>query len=73
MDFTVSERDQQHHLLKAAIMEHVKYSPETLLVIEEYDKLDCQTRGLLRQLVDSPHSTNASLSRFVCTFVLYTP
>ena len=63
MDYTVTEQERQHEMLKHSILDHLKHSPETLLVIEEYDKLDCPTRGLLKQLIDSPHSTSMSLSR----------
>lgn len=36
---------------------------DSLLVIEEYDKLPCAARGLLRQLLASPAAANASAHR----------
>lgn len=63
MDYLAAERAEQHMLLKAGIVEHVRLHPQSLIIIEEYDKLDCPTRGLLRQLVGSPHSTNVSINR----------
>lgn len=63
MDYVASARAEQHELLKAGVFELVRYHPQSLLVVEEYDKLDCPTRGLLRQLVDSSHSTNVTLNR----------
>ena len=38
---------------------------DPLIVIEEYDKLDCPSRGMLRQLMQSPDMANASLNRSV--------
>ena len=46
-----------------AVIDHVEKTPQSLLVVEEYDKMDCQTRGLFKQLLDSSHSTNASMER----------
>lgn len=63
MDYIQSDRQQQHEMLKSSILEHIRFHPETLLVIEEYDKLDCPTRGLLKQLVDSSHSTNVTINK----------
>ena len=63
MDYTASEREQQHELLLAAVLDHIRFHPHSLLVIEEYDKLDCRTRGLLKQLIDSSQSTNATINK----------
>lgn len=34
-----------------------------LLVIEEYDKLDCPTRAMFRQLFENLHSANITSGR----------
>ena len=65
MDYTASDQARQHELVKEAIMDHIKFHPQSLIVIEEYDKLDCRTRGLLKQLIDSSQSTNVTINR--CT------
>ncbi len=64
MDYLRSERQQQHALLRAALMEHVRSHPEALIVIEEYDKLDCATRGFFRQLLENARTANVSLDRY---------
>jgi hypothetical protein len=33
-------------------------------VIEEYDKLDCPSRGMLRQLMSNPELGNVTLNRW---------
>lgn len=38
---------------------------QSLLVVEEYDKTDCESRGLLRQLLQHPELANTSWSRSV--------
>lgn len=63
MDHINAEREKQHWYLKNAILEHVNMHPEALLVIEEYDKLDCPTRAVLRQFITAPASVNASLGK----------
>lgn len=74
LDYTVSEQEQQHDLLRASILQHLRYNPETLLVIEEYDnEIDCPTRGLLKQLIDSPQSTNTSYGRYALLLHPQTP
>jgi hypothetical protein len=34
-----------------------------LIVIEEYDKLDCPTRAMFRQLFENLHTANITASR----------
>lgn len=41
------------------------FHPQSLLVIEEYDKADCATRAMLRQLLDRGQSANGSFRRSV--------
>ena len=64
MDYLRSEREQQHALLRAALMEHISAHPEALIVIEEYDKLDCATRGFFRQLLENARTANVTLDRY---------
>ena len=63
MDYTASERAAQHGLLRAAVLEHLSRHPDALLVVEEYDKLDCPTRGFLRQLLERGHGGNVTADR----------
>lgn len=63
MDYISAEREKQHEYLRAAVLEHLRRSPQSLLVIEEYDKLDCATRAMLRQLIESAHSANVTMDR----------
>lgn len=67
MDFTADQRQQQHALLRSAIIAHLAAAPESLLVVEEYDKLDCESRGLFRQLLENPQVANISMARYRCT------
>lgn len=63
MDYIASEREQQHALLRASLLEHCSHYPEALIVVEEYDKLDCSTRGFLRQLFENARVANVTLDR----------
>ena len=48
--------------MREAVLGHVEAYPQSLLVVEEYDKADCATRALLRQLLD--HGATAAGSSF---------
>lgn len=61
LDYTATERQQQYLKLQEALVQHVRHHPNSLLVIEEYDKLDCPTRGMFRQLLENPQVFNLSL------------
>ena len=63
LDYLSSERDQQHAFLRTAVLDHLRRAPTALLVIEEYDKLDCPTRAMLRQLIGSSRAGNTSMGR----------
>ena len=54
MDYIRQDREQQHNLLREAILQHAKRYPESVLVIEEYDKLHCETRAMMRQIILHP-------------------
>ena len=63
MDHINAERAQQHWYLKHSLLKHLRQYTESLLVIEEYDKLDCPTRAILRQLITSSGSANVSMDK----------
>ncbi|EFN56148.1 hypothetical protein CHLNCDRAFT_51790 [Chlorella variabilis] len=65
MDYTAEERQRQHTLLRAALLEHLRQAPESLLVVEEYDKLDCPMRGFFRQLLENGQVANVSLNKAI--------
>lgn len=54
MDFTKESREMQHAMIKEAILSHAKRFTESLIVVEEYDKLDCDTRSMFRQIINHP-------------------
>ncbi|CAD7700658.1 unnamed protein product [Ostreobium quekettii] len=65
MDFVESKRDQQRQALRNAIVDHIKAFQESFVVVEEYDKLDCGTRSMLRQLVMNPDRANVSMGKSI--------
>lgn len=65
VDYTEDDRAAQHAMLRNAIFTHVSKAPESLLVIEEYDKLDCHMRGFFRQLLDGGTVGNVSLAKSI--------
>lgn len=65
MDYTSEDRAAQHQALRGALLEHMRLAPESLVVVEEYDKLDCHMRGFFRQLLEGGQVGNVSLARSV--------
>lgn len=63
IDYTADQQQRQHALLRDAIIAHVAAAPESLLVVEEYDKLECESRALFRQLLENPQVANISMAR----------
>jgi hypothetical protein len=63
MDYVAGERRAQQGALRAAVLAHLSRHPDALLVVEEYDKLDCPTRGFLRQLLERGHGGNVTADR----------
>jgi ATP-dependent Clp protease ATP-binding subunit ClpA len=51
MDYSSEDVAEQHKLLQNSLIEHVALYPQSLIVIEEYDKLDCHMRGFFRQML----------------------
>jgi ATP-dependent Clp protease ATP-binding subunit ClpA len=60
-----SERHLQSSLLRTSLVNHLRRHPESVLVIEEYDKMDCDSRNLLRQLLDKGIAANVTASRSI--------
>ena len=63
MDYINADSKQQHWYLRKTVLDHLHRYPESLLVIEEYDKLDCSARNVLRQLVTASASNNVSMDK----------
>lgn len=51
MDYSSEDVAEQHRLLQNSLIDHVALYPQSLIVIEEYDKLDCHMRGFFRQML----------------------
>lgn len=51
--------------MRSAVLNHLGRFPESLLVVEEWDKLRCSSRGLLRQLLDKGGTANFSFARSI--------
>jgi DNA polymerase III delta prime subunit len=65
LDFTADDREAQHAALRAALDDHMRYSPESFLVLEEYDKLDCTMRGFFRHILEGGTVGNYSLAKSI--------
>ena len=46
------DADRKFSELRHNLVRHVRGYRESLVVIEEYDKMDCRSRGLLKELID---------------------
>lgn len=58
MDYVVNDRQNQHNLLRAALLSHLRSVRRAVIVIEEYDKAGCETRSMLRQLFNNLRVAN---------------
>jgi len=65
LDFSADDREAQHAALRSALDDHMRYSPESLLVLEEYDKLDCTMRGFFRHILEGGAIGNYSLAKSI--------
>lgn len=63
LDYLVSEAAARLDHLRREVVAHLSVTPEALLVVEEYDKLDCPARGLWRQLLAHPERANMTSKR----------
>eukprot|EP00898_Chlorokybus_atmophyticus_P004557 jgi/Chlat1/5101/Chrsp33S05115 len=50
-DYVSNQFEVQAQLLKDALLTHVQKHRESVLVVEEYDKMNCRSRGMLQQLL----------------------
>jgi hypothetical protein len=65
LDYGAEARAAQHAALRGALAAHAAAAPQALIVIEEYDKLDCHMRGFFRTLLAGDAAGNASLSQAI--------
>ena len=52
LDYLQTEKQKQVEFLRETLTSHLLWFPESLVVMEEYDKVDCEVRGLLKQMLD---------------------
>ena len=63
MDYLEGERAGRLEALRTSLLAHVRRSPDALIVVEEYDKLDCDARAFWRQLLQHPERANVTWDR----------
>lgn len=63
LDYLLSESASRLEALRREVLGHLAAAPESLLVVEEYDKMDCAARGLWRQLLQHPERANITNNR----------
>ena len=51
-DYAAAERGAQLRALRSALGAHLAKYPQSLVVVEEYDKMDCASRALVRTMLD---------------------
>jgi len=71
LDYFVSEAAERLERLKGEVVSHLAAAPDALLVVEEYDKLSCEARGMWRQLLQHPQRANITSHRHVLTPCAY--
>ena len=64
-DYLAAELAAQAAALRGSLVRHFEKHPESVLVVEEYDKVDCASRGVLRQLLDKGATGNATFTRSI--------
>jgi hypothetical protein len=57
-DYLAPEAGDRLAALRREVLGHLAGGRDTLLVVEEYDKLDCAARGMWRQLLAHPERAN---------------
>ncbi|KAK9867882.1 hypothetical protein WJX84_011423 [Apatococcus fuscideae] len=65
LDYVSIDRAQQHAALKTALLEHLRKMPQALIVIDEYDKMDCDTQFMFKQLIQGSHNVDVSMNRAI--------
>lgn len=63
MDYARDQAAARVDAVRHEVISHLSAAPDALLVIEEYDKLDCAARGLWRQLLQHPERANITSHR----------
>jgi hypothetical protein len=64
VDYLLPEAASRLDALRAEVLGHLAAAPDSLLVVEEYDKVDCGARGLWRQLLQNPERGNITSNRW---------
>lgn len=65
MDYLAHQAVSRLDAVRAEVVGHLSAAPDALLVIEEYDKLDCAARGMWRQLLQHPEVANITSHRWI--------
>jgi len=65
LDYTLADREEQSEHLVRNIMDHLRTHADSVVVIEEYDKLDCKSRGVLKQIFDKGFALNVTMQRSI--------
>jgi ATP-dependent Clp protease ATP-binding subunit ClpA len=65
LDYTLQDRGKQSEALMHKLLSHLSSHPNSLVVIEEYDKLDCNSRGVLKQIFDQGFALNVTMQRSI--------
>ena len=63
MDYTGIEQNKQLEDIKTRLRDTLGKSTDALIVIEEYDKLDCATRNFWRQILLNPEHAGIRFNR----------
>jgi hypothetical protein len=63
LDYLLPESAARLEALRGEVVGHLAAAPDSLLVVEEYDKMDCAARGLWRQLLQHPERANITNNR----------
>lgn len=70
MDYLSGQVEARLDAVRHEVVSHLAAAPDALLVVEEYDKLDCNARGLWRQLLQHPERANITSHRYQALLAL---
>ena len=65
VDYVTTEEKEQSAKLKDSLLIHLKQYPDSVVVIEEYDKMGCAARGMVRQLLEKGHDDTSQFKNSV--------
>jgi hypothetical protein len=65
MDYTATNRAEAFTSIKRQLREHSGRNSDLLIVIDEYEKLDCATRNFWRQILLVPEQADIQFNRYV--------